>query len=477
MSIGSKSAAPAARVPAKLGAGSNHLEPGGLIQIAWPMLAELLLGYSVGVMGLWLASGLSDLSSAAFALSNHVQTTFFLLFRIVSMGVSVVITQNLGAGNRLGADRTARSSLGVSTWMGLTVLVTLLLGAQQFLTWMNAPEPVLLLALPYLQALALPLLLDAYNASMASVMRAHLRTRDVMFNILAMHGLHLLLCFPLMRGWGPIPALGLPGFALAMALSRVFGVLVHLWLWRARLGLVPHWEDWWRVQVQRLRPVLHIGLPGAAENIAYRLGVLVSMTMVASMGASALATHSYTSQVMFITVLFSLSIGLANEILIGHLVGAGRLRQADRLLRKSLAWGIGGSALLAAVVALTATWTLRIFTQDETILAQAKLLLWITVLLEPGRSFNLIVINGLRAAGDARFPVAAGAVSMLVVMAGGSWLLGVHWGMGLVGVWIAYTADEWLRGLTMAARWNSLGWLGHARQARRNARHKGGAHG
>ncbi len=447
-------------------------ERGGLISIAWPMLAELLLGYSVGVMGLWLAATLSDTSAAGFALANHVQNTFFLLFRIVSMGVSVVITQDMGAGNRAGADQTARASLGVSTWMGLGVLLTLLLGAGQFLHWMNAPAPVLELAQPYLQFLALPLLLDAYNASMASVMRAHLRTRDVMFNILAMHGLHLLLCLPLMRGWGPVPALGLPGFALAMAISRVFGVLMHLWLWRMRLGLVPHWGDWWRVRLERLRPVLHIGLPGAAENIAYRLGVLVSMTMVAGMGATALATHSYTSQVMFITVLFSLSIGLANEILIGHLVGAGRLRQADRLLRKSLAWGILGSAVLASLVALSAHWSLRLFTQDEHIIEQATLLLWVTVLLEPGRSFNLIVINALRAAGDARFPVAAGAVSMLVVMAGGSWLLGVHFGLGLLGVWIAYTADEWLRGLTMAARWFWRGWLGHARVSQRRARGK-----
>ena len=52
-------------------------------------------------------------------------------------------------------------------------------------------------------------------------------------------------------------------------------------------------------------------------------------------------------------------------------------------------------------------------------------------------------------------------------MAGGSWLLGVHFGLGLPGVWIAYTADEWLRGLMMAARWQRRGWLGHARATHR----------
>jgi Na+-driven multidrug efflux pump len=94
-------------------------------------------------------------------------------------------------------------------------------------------------------------------------------------------------------------------------------------------------------------------------------------------------------------------------------------------------------------------------------------LLWITVLLEPGRTCNIVIINALRATGDARFPVAVGAVSMLLVMAGGSWLLGVHYQLGLVGVWIAYAADEWLRGLIMAARWYGHGWVPSAMATRR----------
>ena len=442
-----------------------------LVSLAWPLLAELLLGFGVGLLGLWLAAGISDTAAAGFAMSNHVQSTFFLLFRIVSMGLSVVITQNLGAGNRNGAHQTARAALGASTWLGLGVALLVFSSAGTLLALMNAPPPVLALARPYLQALALALFLDAYNASMASVMRAHLRTRDVMFNILGMHALHLLLCFPLMRGFGPIPALGLVGFALAMALSRTVGLCLHLALWRWRLELVPRAQDWWVLRWHTLGPVLHIGLPGAAENVAYRIAMLVSVSVVAGLGAQSLATQSYTFQLMHITVLFSLSIGLANEVLIGHLVGAGRLRQAHRLLRKSLLLGLAVSFGIALLAASTAWWTLTLFTHDAGIIASATALLWITVLLEPGRTCNVVIINALRATGDARFPVLAGAASMLFVMAGGSWLLGVHFGLGLVGVWIAYAADEWVRGLTMAVRWFGLGWLPAAKAARRRVLH------
>jgi Na+-driven multidrug efflux pump len=54
-----------------------------------------------------------------------------------------------------------------------------------------------------------------------------------------------------------------------------------------------------------------------------------------------------------------------------------------------------------------------------------------------------------------------------LVLAAGSWWLGVHLGWGLVGVWVAYAADEWIRSLAMWWRWRSLAWLPAARAAHR----------
>lgn len=416
---------------------------------------------ALGVAGLWLASRVSDTASGAFALSNHVQVSFFLLFRIISMGVSVVISQNLGAGDRASADLAARAALAASTWLGLGAALTLAVFATPLLRVMNAPDEVLPLATPYLRILAVSLGLDAFNASMAAVMRAHMHARDTLFNMLAMHGLHLALALPLM------PVLGLPGYAVAAAVSRAFGMGLHLWLWRWRLQLVPHAADWWRLHGGRLAPVLHIGLPGAAENIAYRLALMVTIALAASMGTHALATHSYTMQLMYFILVFGLAIGFASEILVGHLVGARQLHAAHALVRKSLRYGLVVSTAIALAAALAGPWLMRRFTHDEAIVAQASTLLWITVLLEPGRTFNLVVINALRATGDARFPVAAGIASMVFVMAGGAWLLGSVMGLGLVGVWIAYAADEWVRGLTMCARWWRRGWVPAARATHR----------
>lgn len=57
-----------------------------------------------------------------------------------------------------------------------------------------------------------------------------------------------------------------------------------------------------------------------------------------------------------------------------------------------------------------------------------------------------------------RFPVYVGIASMWGIGVGGAWLLGLHLGYGLPGVWCAMAADEWVRGLIMWWRWRSGAW-------------------
>ena len=438
--------------------------------VAAPLFFELALGIGVGMAGTAMAAHLGDAEGAAFALANHVAATLFILFRIVGAGVSVVVAQGLGRGERGAADAVARAALGASSWLGAALAAAAFVFAAPLLRLLNAPPEVAPLAVPLLQALAPAMLLDAWNATQSGVMRAHLRGRDVLGVIVCMQSLLLALAWPLMHGAGPLPAFGLAGFALALFASRALGVALHNWLWRERLGLRPRLSDWWRVPRGELGAILAIGAPGAAENILYRVAYMASVAVVGQLGSAALAAHAYASQIMYVVLLAGLATGLAVEIVLGHHIGAGRLRAADRLVRRALAVGLPLSFVLALGAALAGPTWLRWFTQDAGILAQAGVLLWWTVLLEPGRTFNLVLVNALRAAGDARFTALAGAASMVLVLAGGSWWLGVHLGLGLVGVWLAYIADEWVRGLVLAWRWRQRGWVAQARAAHRRLR-------
>jgi Na+-driven multidrug efflux pump len=159
--------------------------------IAAPLFLELSIGMAVGMLGTSFAAHISDAAGGAFALTNHLFGLLFMVFRLVGAGIGVVVSQNLGAQHRHEADRVARAALAAGTWMGGSMAVVALVFATPLLRLLNAPADVLVLATPLLQALSLALLLDAWNACMASVMRAHLRTRETLGVMLVMHAVHV----------------------------------------------------------------------------------------------------------------------------------------------------------------------------------------------------------------------------------------------------------------------------------------------
>jgi putative MATE family efflux protein len=430
--------------------------------IAGPILGEFVVGMSVAMVGLWLASNISDAAAGAFGMSNQVLETLFVIFRVLAIGVGVCTTQAVGGHQPELARRIALVGLGASTWAGLVAASWVLLANDWTLDVLNAPDVVSALASPYLQLLALALLLEAYNLTMAAILRANLHARATLKVMLAMHGTHLLLAFPLMRGVGDWDGLGLYGYAVALTVSRAVGLSLHLWLWRRRMQMVPRGRDWWVCPAVTLMPVLRIGVPGAALELGYRIAFMMSLSAAAKLGVAALATQAYTLQTLKFVLLISMAIGWACEIMVGHLIGAGEFRTAHQLVRKGWRNGVLASGSLALVAALCAPWIMRIFTRDPQIIHAAQTLLWISFALETGRVANMVVLGALRSTGDVVFPVVASITSLILVLGVGSVVLSRHF--GLAGIWIAYAADEWIRGMLLFRRWETHGWVKGARE-------------
>jgi Na+-driven multidrug efflux pump len=427
------------------------------------LLLDAMLGVLVGLAALALAARDGDAAAAAFALVTYVVSTLQILLRVVSVGASVMITQSLGAGRRDTAAALARAALTTSVWLGAAVAVATFAAADPLLRLAHAPADVLPLSTPLLRGLAAVLVLDACSNCLSNVLRAHLHAPAALRAIVVTQVLQLALAVPLMRGIGPLAPLGLTGFAVAALIARSIGVGLQLRMWRTRLGIVPRLRELWRIESRALAPLARIGLPGAGEDLVHLLAFMASVAAVGSLGTRALATHGYLMEIGSFLELYGWANGLASEIFIGHLLGAGRVTQADQLARQSLRRGAIVSLGLALAAAATAPWLLGAFTGDPWIRRAGGMLLWLGVVHEPARNFNLVYGYALRAAGDGKYPMLVGGVSMVLVLAGGSWLLGGVLGLGLPGVWLAYTADEWVRGLLMMTRWRARRWLPRAR--------------
>lgn len=438
-----------------------------LFAITWPIFVENLLMVLMGLFGLWLTSRISNGAVAAYGLVNQILGALQIVFRVVSIGTSVVVTQHHGANDEAGAHQVAKAGLAASSWVGLATLALLVLGSGWILIAMRLPAELMPVAEPYTMALGVALLFDAISMTMIAVLRAYTHTRESMKIVLAMNLAQVVLSVPLMLGVGAWAGWGLIGLAAAMAVSRVLAIALAWRVWSRTLHVHIALPDWLRLRWRPLSSILHIGLPGAGEKVAFRISFIISVAMVASMGQVALATHAYVFQAVQLVTLFTNSVGFGTEIVVGHHIGAGRLHRANRVMWKAALWGLGVMIACALISFFATPLAVARATSDVQILQLVGLIVLVELALEPGRAFNIVVTSGLRAAGDARFPVKISAVSVFLFGVGLGWLLGVHYGLGLVGIWIGYAADECCRGFIMAARWVSLGWAPYARRTRR----------
>ena len=442
----------------------------GLLRLAWPIFAEQALHMLTGVVGTLMASHISDNAVAALGSAWQVLVMFLLGFNVLSVGASIATTHHLGQGDREGARRLARGAVSTNLWLGVAFSLVLGTAAPTLLRWVQLSPPLMVYALPYLQWMGGTLFLESMNYALCAVLRAHGHTREVMFVILAQNVVNAALSAALIFGVGGLPALGVTGIAIAMATSRLLACAALWVLVNRHVGLRLRPRDLVSIHLADLRRLLAVGVPAVLENISWFAAFMVVTALTARMGERSLATQAYAMQVASIEMLACLSIGIANEIIVGRLVGAGRFDEARAQCLANMRLGLIVTVAVACLFALVAPWALAMFTSDPQIISLGRILITLGLLLEPGRSFNLIIINALRASGDSRFPLVAGLVSQWGIMLFGAWMLGTVLGLGLVGVWIALIADEWLRGLFMLQRWRRGRWLKHARRVQAEAR-------
>lgn len=420
----------------------------------------------IGTMDTFMVSHVSDGAVAALGIANQFVVLALICFNFIGIGASVVITHHVGANDRAGAEKIVTTAIAVNTWIGLIASLTAFFYAAPLLRLMQLPEELMVYAQPFLALMGGTLFLEAMNTSIGASLRAHGYTRDAMVVTVIQNIFNIALSCVLLFGLFGAPRLGVTGVAIASVASRVIASLILWVLLDRRLRLMLKARDFVDLQFSRIKRILHIGLPAAGEHMSYWVSLMVITSFVARLGGDSLATMTYTQNVLRLVILFSMALGLGTEILIGRLIGAGEFEEAYRQVLRSVKTGLLISTSAILLVAAAAPQLLGLFSHDATIIAGGVLLLRISILYEPGRVFNIVVINALRATGDARFPIQVAMASQWFLSVPLCWLVGVklHW--GLPAIWGVMLCEEWLRGLLMYRRWTKRHWLKHARYSR-----------
>ncbi|GAM15773.1 MATE family efflux transporter [Mesobacillus selenatarsenatis] len=430
-----------------------------LFAITWPLFIEILLYMLMGNADTLMLSQYSDNSVAAVGVSNQILSMVIVMFGFIATGTAILVAQNLGAKMDDDAREVSAVSIGANLVFGLILSAAVFIFSEQLLRLMDLPPELFEEANSYLKIVGGFSFIQSLIMTVSSIIRSYGFTRDIMYVTIGMNVLNVIGNYLFIFGPFGFPVLGVEGVAISTTVSRILGLLAAIYVMTKRVpGSLPV-SMLFSFPKKHLKNLLNIGIPSAGEHLSYNGSQMVITYFIATLGTQALTAKVYTQNVMMFIFLFSIAISQGTQILIGHMVGAKEIENAYKRALKSLKLAIIISIATAALVSFFSKDLLGIFTDNMSIIELGTTLILLTIILEPGRSFNLVLISSLRAAGDVKFPVYMGILSMWGVSVTLSYFLGIHLGMGLVGIWIAFIADEWLRGLLMLWRWKSRVWV------------------
>ncbi|WP_347318004.1 MATE family efflux transporter [Rossellomorea sp. RS05] len=430
-----------------------------LFALTWPIFIEILLHMLMGNADTLMLSQYSDRSVAAVGVSNQILSLIIVMFGFIATGTAILVAQHIGAKEHAISGEVALVSLVTNLAFGVLLSAILLLAGKGILEIMGLPRELMEEASGYLRIVGGFIFIQAIIMTAGAILRSYGYTKDAMYITIGMNILNVAGNYLFIFGPFGLPVLGVEGVAISTIASRFIGLVVSIIVIKKRIPSALPLNKLGHIPVRHMKNLLKIGIPSAGEQLSYNGSQMVITYFIVSIGTYALTTKVYAQNLMMFIFLFSVAISQGTQIMIGHMIGARQYEDAYARCLKSLKIAIIISLCMAGIVSIAAEPLLGIFTSNEEIISSAKVLIYLTLLLEPGRSFNLVVINALRAAGDVKFPVYLGIASMWGIGVPLSYLLGITLELGLVGVWISFIADEWLRGLLMLRRWRARTWI------------------
>lgn len=438
---------------------SNNQRNMTLFALTWPIFIEIFLHMLMGNADTLMLSQYSDDSVAAVGVSNQILSLIIVMFGFVATGTAILVAQHLGADENRMAGEVSIVSIAVNLLFGLLLSIALVFFSKPILSSMDLPRSLMDEASSYLKIVGGFAFIQALIMTAGAIMRSYGYTKDAMYITIGMNIINVIGNYLFIFGPFGVPVLGVEGVAISTITSRLIGFIVSIIVIRKRIPAALPFRRLLNLPLSHVKNLLRIGIPSAGEHLSYNGSQMVITYFIASIGTNAITTKVYAQNLMMFIFLFSVAISQGTQIIIGHMIGARDFDSAYERCLKSLKIAIIISLIMAGIFSVAAEPLLRIFTSNEEIISLGKTLIYLTIILEPGRSFNLVVINALRATGDVRFPVYMGILSMWGVSVTLSYILGIWFGLGLIGIWISFIADEWLRGIIMLKRWRSKVWI------------------
>ena len=342
-----------------------------------PMIYGMVLLMTFNLVDTFFVSLLGTQPLAAISFTFPVTFTVLSLMIGLGIGTSAVIAKYLGKKDTKSAKNAATAAMYLAA-----IIVACLSLVGYFIT---DPLFTLLGAQPSLLPLIHQYMDIWYIGSVCligpmignAVLRASGDTKTPSI-IMGSAGLINAVLDPIfIFGFGPVPAMGLQGAAIATLISWLFGLGFVLYILTKKHDLIHTSMLPLKELLSACRDILTIGLPAAGANMLTPIAAAIMTAIVASYGESAVAAFGVGSRLESIACLIVLALSMTLPPFISQNFGAGQLHRVEQAYKVAIKFILVWQILIYILLAVCAHWIASVFAKEDEVADLIKLFIWI----------------------------------------------------------------------------------------------------
>ena len=338
-----------------------------LLGLAGPMVVGIAAIILFQVVDTYFVGRLGADALAAMSFSFPVAYMLFSVSMGIGIGTTAVIARAIGEGDRQRVVRLATHALLLATVVVVALSTVGLLVSPYVFRAMGASDALMPLIMSYMTPwfIGVPFLVIPMTGNSAIRATGDTKTPSVIMLVAGVVnvGLDPLLIF----GWGPVPALGLPGAAIATVISWTITFFAAGWLLIKRERMLSLRQAGWSTLWDSWKQVLYVGLPAAGTNALIPLSTGILTRIVAEHGALAVAGFGVGQRMEALALIVVNAMSTALTPFVGQNIGSGNLARVRAAVRFSTRLSLGWGGFVAVVFWLGAPWMAAAFNDDVTV--------------------------------------------------------------------------------------------------------------
>ncbi|MCL2378532.1 MAG: MATE family efflux transporter [Defluviitaleaceae bacterium] len=423
-----------------------------------PIFLEQTFVVMLGIVTTIMVSGISGYALSAVSMVDSIVHLVSAFFAALTVGATIVVAQYTGRGDHEKISGVTAQAILLAVVFGVVLCVVLAVFRIPVINLLfgHADYPVIVNARLFMGIIAFSFPAIAVMMTAFGVLRGSGNTRAPMVITIIINIINVALGLILIRGFG------LAGAAIALLISRYMGALLGIVyiLKRSKTIRFNGIRDF-KPDFSLQKIILSFGIPTSIESGTFQMGKLLITIFIAGMGTAAIAANAIVSSIAGILNAPGMGFSTGAVILVGQRIGRGDTED----VRKTSYFSVGAAMVMLAILCgFTFTFMNQIlslyYTTDEMLAILRPVLVTLFIATPIAWPVSFVTPGALRATGDVKYTMFVAVASMVFVRIALAWVLGVHFGLGILGVWFSMYADWVVRGAFFLNRVRNGKWQG-----------------